>query len=87
MKLYVVFAQRHCRYEGEFAPEAVEVMDEWAYDENPVWIEDKAQEARDTGEFSGVEIIAVNIGKKGLEAIDERLRRTPLEIEGDVVVD
>ncbi len=85
MKLYIVFTQRHCRYEGEFAPEALEVMDEWAYDENRGWLEDKAQEARDTGEFSDVAIIAIDLGRKGLEAIEERLNRTPLEVEGVVV--
>ena len=57
MKLYVLFAQRECRYEGEYAPEAVHVVDEFSYDENPHWLNERLEEAKKDDEFVAAAIV------------------------------
>ena len=46
MDLYVLFGLRRERYEGENAPEALEVMDEVSREENPGWLDQKLKERR-----------------------------------------
>lgn len=73
MKLYVLFAQRKCSYEGEFAPEALAVADEFSYDDNPDYLAGELANARQDAEFVGAEIIEVNLGSKAMETIRQRL--------------
>lgn len=41
MKLYILFGQRKCTYDGQYAPEALAIADEWTMDENPDYIENE----------------------------------------------
>lgn len=61
MKIYVIFAQRKCRYDGEYAPEALDVMSEFGMDENPEYLANKADEYIRSNEFVSVTIIPINV--------------------------
>jgi hypothetical protein len=78
MKIYLIVAQRKEHYEGEYAPEVLDAIDEYGNDENAgVWITSKVNEYRNPdradSEFEAVEVIAVEVSTK---AIMERLRPT-----------
>lgn len=81
MNVYILFGQRKCDYPGQYAPEALEVMDEFAHDENGEWLDEKLAEAEKTGEFTAVRIIRVELGS--LEAIRELVLGVPT-IKGKV---
>lgn len=70
MKIYVIFAQRKCRYDGEYAPEALDVMSEFGMEENPEYLENKTKEYISNNEFVSVAIIPIYISDKD---IDQRL--------------
>jgi hypothetical protein len=61
MDILVLFAQRKCRYNGEYAPEALEVISEHGNDENPDFMAEEYAKAVATGEFTSVQIIRMNI--------------------------
>lgn len=61
MKLYVLMGQRHEQYEGQYAPEALDIIDEYTYDENPKWIFDKKEIHENTDEFESVAIITLEV--------------------------
>lgn len=68
MKIYVLFAQRKCRYDGEYAPEALEVIDEFGMDENPEFLRIKQEEYKNTNEFDSVVIIPINVLDADIDA-------------------
>ena len=41
MKIKVLFGRRHCMYDDQYAPEALEVQDEYAFDANSDLLYDK----------------------------------------------
>jgi hypothetical protein len=61
MKLFVLFGQRKERYSGEYGPEALEVTDECASEDNPEWIEEKKTEHESTNEFESLQIIHIEV--------------------------
>lgn len=79
MDLYVIFAQRKCDYEGQYALEALAVADEYTMDENPDYILEKLQEYKKSDEFEEVKIVIVQIPDAKLYS----LFRTP-SIDGDL---
>ena len=83
MKLYIVFGQRECRYEGQYAPEAVGVVDEWCLESNQDALNEIVIEARRNKEFIAVEVVVVDIGQKGQDAIAARLNK-PLTLTASV---
>ena len=80
MKLYVLFGQRICSYEGEYAPEALAIADEWCMDENPQYIENELDKYTKSKEFSSLKIIPIEVS---LREIDERLS-PPSPIKGTI---
>ena len=82
MKIHVILAQRKCRYEGEYAPEALEVADEYAMDDNPDWFYNKLDEYRQDKSFQSVEAIIIKIPDNEIDAI---LKPKVLEINGEIV--
>ena len=44
MILKTLWILRKCSYEGEFAPECLVGVDEYCYDENPDWFDNKVEE-------------------------------------------
>lgn len=62
MKLYVLFAQRKCSYPGEFAPEALEVMDEFGYDVNGQWLHEKLEKyKKEDSTIERIEIVTIEV--------------------------
>jgi hypothetical protein len=60
--LHILFAQRKCGYPGEFAPEALEIMDEFAYDDNGVWLHEKLEKyKKEDSSIERLEIIEVMV--------------------------
>lgn len=82
MKLFIIFGQRRERYEGEHAPEALEITDEFTMDENPDWINEKLEEHQANKDFLSVKIIEVNI-KNGVDRVRTALLAPPT-LEGEI---
>lgn len=61
MKLYIIFGQRIERYPGQYAPEALEVMDEYGMEENGEWLQKKLEEHRKNADFVKVDIFCVEL--------------------------
>jgi len=81
MNVYILFGQRICDYPGQFAPEALEVMDEFAYDENAEWLHEKLEAAKKTKEFEALRIIHIGVGD--MEKLRELIVGIP-SIKGEV---
>ena len=80
MKLYILFGHRKERYEGEFAPEALEIMDEYNCDDNPSWLSEKLKEYEQSGDFDLLKIMTVHINTQTFE----RLFFETEELQGDL---
>lgn len=81
MDLFVLMGQRKEAYPGEYAPEALECMDECGYEENAEWLHTKKAEADATGEFERTEIIRLAVDGKAIISI---LRPTTKAIPASV---
>lgn len=81
MKLHIIFGQRKCSYDGEFAPEALDIADEFTVDQNPVWLDLRLSEHRKDASFSAVEVLIVRVPSK---AVIELLAPKAPEVEGTV---
>ena len=68
MKIIVVIAQRKCRYEGEYAPEALACISEYGQEENPDFITDTLSENRNCEEFDAVEPVCFEVDGKAIDA-------------------
>ena len=81
MIIKVLMAQRKESYEGEHAPEALEVMTEFDFSENERWLLDKMDAQLKEKHWESVKIIDVEINGKELMNI---LRPTPKPLEGKI---
>lgn len=69
MKLYLILGQRNNRYEGEHAPEALDVADEFTYDEDPwTWLNERLEHHRKDSSFASVQVLAVNVPDGAVDA-------------------
>lgn len=46
MKIYCLFAQQKCDYEGQYAPDLRAAIDEYGNDENPSYLDDEEEKLR-----------------------------------------
>lgn len=69
MELQVVFAQRKQRYDGEHGLEALAVVTEYDYDQNPEYIRDTLAENEASGEFEAVKIVKLTVPEAAVRAI------------------
>ena len=78
LSVHVIFAQRHCRYDGEFDYECLGVMSEAERSDNPDYLESLRKKHLGSGEFVAAEIIEVEVDRGD---IDDRLMpaRTPVD--------
>lgn len=88
MKLYVLFGQRKENYPGQYAPEALECIDEWGMEDNGAWIGDKKREFEATGEFESLVIVPLEMDGAALmqrlrPPVPPALSTTMLESEED----
>ena len=75
MKIYVLFGQQKEDYPGQYAPEALEVMDEYAWEDNSTWLLEKLSEYEKDRRFEALKIIEVDVGSQ--ETIRELLIGLP----------
>jgi hypothetical protein len=85
MKIHIVMAQRRGNYPGQYGLEALAVMSEADYEENPDWIENSVAENRSTGEFESIEIVTVEVSEAAIKKVlypnREAIRATVVEGE------
>jgi hypothetical protein len=81
MKLHIIFGQRHCRWAGEYAPEALDIADENTMESHPQWLSTRLSEHREDVSFSAVEVLCVNVPD---EAVVKALNPTPPVVEATV---
>jgi hypothetical protein len=84
MELSVLFGQRKCRYQGEFAPEAIRVADCYMMEDNPSWIKAELKKAESWNEYESLEIVTIDIGSAGQQAIADRLNGNSPPVIGRV---
>lgn len=82
MNLHILMGQRKCTFLGEYAPEALAIMDENGYENNPGFLDDLLQEHGDSDEFASLAIIVVEVSDI---AIERRLSPELPPINGKVV--
>lgn len=79
MKLHILFGQRKNQYEGQHAPEALEIADEYTMSDNGGWLKDKHSCYEKTKEFSSLAIIVVKVPD---HIIDYALAPKIVEVDG-----
>jgi len=81
MKLHILYAQRNERYPGEYAPEALAVIDENGMSDNPEYMAEKKASAIKTGEFESVVVVTLEVnGVKIMEALRPAASVIPAEV-------
>jgi hypothetical protein len=69
MILYILFIQRKERYQGEYGIEAVEIMDEYSYVDNPDYLDEKLKEYRNQKDIDETKIIEIAIDENEIQKI------------------
>jgi len=59
MTFHILVGQRKCNYPGEYAPEALAVMDENGVDENPDWLMKEQMKHEKCDEFGALTVMRV----------------------------
>jgi len=83
MKLHILFGQRRCSYEGEYAPEALLCWDEYAVDNNPEGYEEDLAKTREkyASEMTSMRVIVVQVDG---DKVSKLLNEDPV-VRGDVL--
>lgn len=83
MKVYILFGQRPCRYEGEYAPEALAVADEWTEEDNPGYMREQLATEQAKGDFAHLQIVQIALdGAKLMEVLTPKTPSIPAKIIG-----
>ena len=69
MELYVIFAQRKERYEGEHGLEALAVASEYDYDQNPEYINDTLAQNKAEADFVSVALVKLFVPEGDVRAV------------------
>ena len=69
MIFHIMVGQRKCSYPGEYAPEALEVMDDNAMGDNEQYMIDKRKTYNDSSEFDSIVTIQVRVPDEQIDAI------------------
>lgn len=77
---HVLVAQRLCRYDGEYLPEALAVADQITMDENPSYMATEVKDAQNSLDFAALRVLKVQIP---LAAVDQALELT-VDVKGEV---
>lgn len=90
MKIFLLYAQRKQRYEGEYLPELLEAIDEATTDENPGIADELIAKHRADPDLVSVEWFEMKMPAGSQKAIHDRLNKpaalgtaesvTPVEI-------
>ena len=68
MKVLVLFGSRKATYPGQYAPEALECIDEYVHEEFPTYLTDKKAEYLATNDFDSLEIITLEVNENDVSA-------------------
>lgn len=82
MKLYVLFAQRKQRYNGQYGIETLAITDEYSSEDNPEWIHDTKAENEATGDFESLAVVTLEVSEA---EIRKRLRPEDKAVPAKVV--
>lgn len=69
MELIVLIGQRKERYEGEYALEALAVIDAIGDDDNPEYMQEQLQKLRSSGDFDALAPIRLTVSEKAVREI------------------
>ena len=69
MRITCLFGLRNCSYPGEYAPELLDAIDEIWDSDNPDFLNDKEYEYLNSGEFTILKRIDVNLPDKDFDRI------------------
>ena len=64
MEIICLFAQRKCRYDGEYAPELLAAIDEYGDDDNPEFIDEAKEKADKDNSFVFSKIMTITVPDK-----------------------
>ena len=84
MKLYVLMGHRKEQYPGQYAVEALAVMDENSNDDNPEYLQNTLQEHRDSNEFDALAVVCLRVKN---DSIDKALYPNQFEIPAEVIAE
>lgn len=82
MILKVLFIQREQRYEGELAPEAVAIQDEFGDDENPGYLKMEYEKYKAFPDVTNAVIVDIDVA---MQEIQKLLNPTSPIIKGKVI--
>jgi hypothetical protein len=82
MDIFILVGQRKCRYEGEYAPEVLEAIDQFGNDANPDFLIDAKRRLTLTEEFDALSVVKVRVPS---QAITDALFPASKAIPGEVV--
>ena len=83
MKIKVLFAQRTERYEGQFAPEVMASVTEFAYDDYPDWFDGEVKRVREqilNGDLRSFAVVDIKVDQ---DEISRRLGQMSA-LEGEI---
>lgn len=84
MDFLILVGQRKQRYDGEFAPEALEVIDDIGDGDNPDFLIEKRKQHHGSGDFESIATVRVRVPS---EAIARALKPARTAIVGEVMHD
>lgn len=82
MKLFVIFGQRKERYPGEYAPEALDCIDDVGQSDNPDFLEGKMAEYTKSNEFESLVVVPLEFSQ---DALMKMLRPSAAAIPAKIV--
>lgn len=81
MDLLVLIGQRKERYVGEYAPEALAVIDGIGDEENPDYMRDELQKQTESGDFDALSVVRLNVSDNAIrEALYPALKSIPATV-------
>lgn len=77
--IHALFVQRSCRYEGEYAPELYDAVDEFTNDENPEHLLQRIEEAKGDSSIDSFAVVEITVDA---EPIDKALSVRRVSVNG-----
>ena len=68
MDLFVLVGQRKQRYEGEYLPEALAVIDDIGDSDNPEYMREQLQKQTESGDFDALTVLRLSVSEKAVKA-------------------
>lgn len=85
MKLHVIFGLRHCRYEGQYAPEVIDCWDDLAVEGFPQGFDEAVANAMARvgalRDFASVRVINIKVDGEKITEIFKSVTEVPGEVE------